>query len=122
MTEPLFDLPREPRPLTDRQTWIYQYIVDAGGDGLEPAELGALMHARHGKHGVGDRCSFCPSDGLQALKERAIAERVVKRGRSVYVAVGAPRVEEPSSQLTELPGTEFDHIFGLPAPGDQEAA
>lgn len=111
--EPLFDIEPEPRPLTDRQQWIFGLIVDVGAEGITADELGALMHARHGKHPAGERCQFCGSAGLQALRERAIAERVVKRGRTSWIAVGAPGVEESSSQLTELPGTSFEDIFGM---------
>lgn len=109
--EPLFEIRPEPRPLTDRQAWIFQYIVEAGAEGLEPAELGALMHARHGRHAAGDRCQFCGSDGLQALKERAIADRVAKRGRSAYVVIGAAAESSPRVQLEELPGESFEDIF-----------
>lgn len=87
MTEPLFDLPPEPRPLTDRQRWIYGLIVAAGEEGITSDELGAHMHERWGKHSAGERCEFCSRDGSHALREAAISERLVKKGRSAFVAL-----------------------------------
>jgi hypothetical protein len=114
VTEPLFDIPQEARALTGRQSWIYQIIVNAGADGLTADELGALLHGR--KHDFGERCEFCPRDGLRALHEAAISARVVKRGH-VYVAIGVredvAEVEiESSVQVGELPGESFEDIFG----------
>lgn len=112
--EPLFDIRPEPRPLTGRQQWIYGFIVSAGADGITADELGALMHAR--RHDAGVRCDFCGQDGLRAVHERAIADRVVKRGSS-YVAIGVredvPAAESsPSAQIGELPGESWGDIFG----------
>jgi len=116
VTEPLFDLRPQPRPLTDRQHWIYGLIIAAGNEGLTGDELGALMHEQHGKHPAGERCAFCAQDGLRALREAAIAERCMKRGRYSWVALDAPtEPRPPSSQLDELPGDSWEDIFGSAA-------
>lgn len=96
MTEPLFDVPAEPRQLTDRQAWIYGIIVDAGVEGITSDELGARMHERWGKHSAGERCEFCPRDGSHALREAAISERVVKKGRLGWIAL---EVQAPAAEV-----------------------
>jgi hypothetical protein len=105
----LFNIEPEPRPLTDRQARIFQIIVHAGADGITADELGAHLHAGQKRHGSGYRCAFCATDGRRALGEKAISERVTKRGRSTYLANG---VSAPSAQLADLAGETFEDIFG----------
>lgn len=99
------------RPLTDRQARHYALICSKPG-GVTAVELGQMLHAGHNRHAVDVQCEWCGQDGMRAIKERGIRQRVVRRPGGVYEPVAvADRSSEPSSQLTELP----DDLFGTAA-------
>lgn len=88
----LFKVDGALRPLTERQQRILDLIA-AAPNGVDAPELGALLHAhaippRHSAH---DRCEWCGQDGGRALRERAIAQRLVKSA-GVYVIREQPGI------------------------------
>lgn len=76
----LVKVPKEPR-LGDRQAFALEEIRRTPG-GIFEADLGALLHARAKKHGPGERCEFCQTDGLHMLQRLRAKKLVVRRRRS----------------------------------------
>jgi hypothetical protein len=106
------------RALTARQAEIYAFVCSIPG-GITADELGALLHDARGKHAADARCEFCGRDGARALRERGIAQRVIRRTGSIYEArEPADRADPPSAQIAALPGESWEEIFG----GREEAA
>jgi hypothetical protein len=112
------------RNLTERQERIFRLVCESPA-GLEPIELGALMHAQSGRHPADEFCRWCGQDGARALRETAIKQRVVRRSTGIY----EPRIasdwtghaETPSAQLRAIPegaddGTLHYMLTGQPEP------
>lgn len=103
------------RPLTARQQRHYALICSVAG-GVTAVELGQMLHAGRGRHSAdGDPCIDCGRDGMRAIKERAVRQRLVRRPGAVYEAIDpADRADAiASTQLTELDGESFEDIFGM---------
>lgn len=71
------------RNLTERQATIYRLVCESA-HGLEPVELGALMHAQSGRHSAEVYCEWCGQDAARALREKAIRVRVIRRSTGIY--------------------------------------
>lgn len=67
--------------LTDRQRYALDELERADVDGLQTDELGALLHARNGKHSAEDRCVWCGKDGRGVLEALRAKELVRYRSR-----------------------------------------
>lgn len=105
------------RDLTKRQAIIYRLVCDSP-HGLEPIELGQLMHAQSGRHSADEFCEWCGQDAARALRAKAIRQRVVRRLTGVYEPRStadwtgrAELVGLGSAQLSQLPGESFADIF-----------
>lgn len=105
------------RDLTKRQATIYRLLCQSES-GLEPIELGQLMHAQSGRHSADEFCDFCGQDAARALREKAIKQRVIRRVTGVYEPRSAADwtgraelVGLGSAQLSQLPGESFADIF-----------
>jgi hypothetical protein len=123
MDQPTLFKPPKPvanlRPLTDRQARIYALICSVPG-GVHAEELGAMMHANRRRHPVEEPCQYCGRDGMRAINERAVRQRVVRRPGGVYEAINErDRAADPrdaaSSQMSELPGETWEDVFGVDA-------
>lgn len=71
------ETPAEPK-LTDRQRFALSEL-QRYREGLTQDELGALLHARNGKHADWQRCQWCSKDGLGVLRALRKKELVVRR-------------------------------------------
>lgn len=91
----------EPHQLTERQTYALETVKRAGHDGIEPAELGAALHALkegRNRHEAGERCEWCGGDGLAMLRRLRELGHVAYQGkRKVWIATGAT----PAGMLTD---------------------
>jgi hypothetical protein len=79
---PLF--PLEPR-LTDRQRLVWEAIRNAGPDGLQPADAGALLHERKGKHLAEEHCPWCKQEGLDVLGSKPLKFLAKRKRGAGYV-------------------------------------
>ena len=68
--EPLFDVPATVT-VTDRQQAVLDAVRQAGRDGLDNAEAGAILCHRNHKHGPTDRCQWCEPNGRGVMHELA---------------------------------------------------
>ena len=92
MTEQLalLDVAVTPK-LTHRQQAALDALAQAGADGLEASEVGALLHelkADRWSHNRNDRCRFCPQTGNEVLKALA-AKGLARYRRKTARAPGA---------------------------------
>jgi hypothetical protein len=96
------DVPATPK-LKDRQQMALAILRDAGAAGLQPVQLGALMHdSWSGRHPASAPCDFCASTGnelLRALRRKGVARQRRVDGRTFWQATGLPA--EPMGDLPE---------------------
>lgn len=74
MADRLFDVPPK---LTDRQAFVLEELVRSR-EGLYAEDVGAMLHARAGKHQDYHRCQWCSKDAngvLRALRQKGLAKR-----------------------------------------------
>lgn len=92
-----------PSALTERQQLAFDDVLAAGHQGTTPAEIGAGIHARWGKHPADKRCGYCVSDGYRMLCELRRKGRV-KESRKLggWRAVGAD-TPLPAGMTNEIP-------------------
>lgn len=114
------------KPLTEKQQRGYDLARSTPG-GVTADELGALEHARRGKHHPESRCEFCTSEGMGVLDSKAVGPLVVRRRASGRYeprdgsgTTAVPERYQPSSQVSELPGATFEDMFS--ARSSEEAA
>ena len=72
-----------PITLSGRQAAVFERIRRSP-EGVYETDIGALLHARVRKHGLGERCTYCRFDGLQVLKrlrQKGLVRRERKTGR-----------------------------------------
>lgn len=122
--EPLFPAGKPvtpPRNLTERQAAIFALIC-AQPSGVEPIELGALLHSQAGRHPADEFCEWCSQDGARAIREKAIRTRLIRRAEGIYEprdhADWTGKTEPagpPSAQLAVLPGETFEDMFQRPS-------
>jgi hypothetical protein len=99
MADRLFRL--EPR-LTSRQRLVLDCVRDSGPDGVDPAEIGAYLHAQRtaAGHPAGERCNWCKQDGAAVLRSKALGQLVKRRRKDGRYVLRDPR---ESSQTNEVP-------------------
>lgn len=106
------------KPLTEKQQRGYDLVRTTPG-GITADELGAVFHGDRGRHHPDSRCEFCTSEGMGVLDSKAVGPLVVRRRASGRYEPrdghGTPAVPEPSSQVSELPGSTFEDLFGSAA-------
>ena len=114
------------RNLTERQATIFALLC-AQPSGIEPIELGALMHAQSGRHSAEEFCEWCGRDAARALRESAIKQRVVRRSTGIYEPRNAAdwtgRAETgPPAQMSALPTGDDDGSLHYMLTGQPEDA
>lgn len=89
MTEQLalLDVPPAAPSRQTQTVFALERIRAAGENGLHPDEVGALLHARDGMHGAGDRCQWCGRDGARILRRLDRERLVTRRHGNAAVAV-----------------------------------
>lgn len=102
MTESQLNLLGKPDPtvdvqLTIRQRFVFDHVCNTAG-GLTADEVGALLHARRGKHSVDLRCRFCASDGSDVLRSKAL-KPLLRRVRAT--GVWLPRDPELAAHVPD---------------------
>lgn len=92
----------EPPKLSPQQHLVYDQLLKAGADGLEPSEAGAwahsIMESRY-QHPETERCIYCPQRGNQILRRlRTLGLAKYRRGRGIWQAVGAAEAVPSTTQ------------------------
>jgi hypothetical protein len=77
-------------------------VRDSGPDGVDPAEIGAYLHAQRiaGGHPRWDRCEWCRTDGAAVLRSKALRQLVKRRRKDGRYVLRDPR---ESSQTERIP-------------------
>lgn len=96
----LFTVPEEPKLTVDQQ--LVWDSLQAHADGLSADEVGAIVHASHGKHVAVDRCEWCGQRGLQLLRSKALAPLVIRRKKT---GLYEPRNPDPRRAGSPPPGS-----------------
>lgn len=101
----LLEVPAAPK-LTDQQSLVLRRLVEAGADGLEASEAGALAHSvmeSRWRHSDQERCAYCGKRGLQILQRLKEIGLARYRGRMrVWQAADLPEAEvEVSGMLRD---------------------
>jgi hypothetical protein len=82
----------DPPALTERQQHVLDRIAAAGEEGLHTEEVGAVLHARNGRHAADELCAYCARDGRSVAEELKKKGRVAMRARPTrWVVAGTPR-------------------------------
>lgn len=106
MTEQLVLIPPPAPRLTDKQQALLDAVTQAGSEGLDAAEGGAVLHALKEEsrwaHTRQERCVYCGRDGNQYLRRLRVLGHVRYAGKlKVWVAVGVEAAEPVSGMLRD---------------------
>lgn len=94
-------------PATGRSTrteFVMNAIRAAGDRGLDPDEIGAILHAYDSKHTSAERCEWCGQDGIRLLRRLNRQRLVTRKHGGAAVAVSASgSTNRPSAMSEEIP-------------------
>jgi len=108
MNQPtLLDVPAAPRPLTDRQQFVW-HLIRASCEGLTAEQVGAALHAQKGSHPADEPCVYCGRDGRAVLTSKAVAPLVTYRVRGDGQRRYIPR--DPADRVRDRDSGQSDEI------------
>lgn len=88
------------KPLTERQQQVLDLVEASGTEGVQPGEVGSLLHELRGRHPREQRCGYCPDDGKQALRALQKQKWVVRRRSGRWTV---PKPKPPVRGSDDLP-------------------
>jgi len=108
----LVDVPAVPN-MTARQQAVYDAIERAGYDGLFTEELGALEHARLGRHAPDETCRFCGQSGGAIAKELRAKGLTTQRRKPTRWTVAGKLAGAPAKTKASDVGSAYNRD-GIP--------